>query len=69
MNKLAGLAIPQRHIGTYNRSISTDVSMKSIPGGGALRPPFRFSCALAKRRKILSSYVVVFPSYLLRTFQ
>ena len=40
-----------------------------IPGGGgglSLRPPSGFSCAIAKRLKIFSSYLVTFPSYSLR---
>ena len=42
----------------------------TIPGGGPLRPPFRFFCAVAKRLKIFSSYdLVTFPYYSLRTFQ
>ena len=44
--------------------------LSSIPGeGGPLKPPFRFSCAMAKRRKIFSSYLVTFPQYSLSTFQ
>ena len=34
-----------------------------IPGGGSLRPPSDFSCAIAKRRKIFSSCLVTFPNY------
>ena len=41
-----------------------------IPGGGgSLRTPFRFSCAIAKRCKILSSYWVSFSNHSLRIFQ
>ena len=39
------------------------------PGGGPYRPPSGFSCAIAKRHKIISSYLVTFPSFSLRTFQ
>ena len=38
-------------------------------GGGLTGPPSGFSCAIAKRRKIFSSYLVTLPNYSLRTSQ
>ena len=40
-----------------------------IPGGGLFAPrPSGFSCAIAKRRKTESSYLVTFSKHSLRTF-